>query len=379
LRNARRAVSVQYFAYFATLGVFLPYFTLYLDHLGLNGPQIGAVTGIRALMLVICPLLWSAWADRYGDRRATYLLATAASAGVWALFLSTERFGWLLLISAAHGAVFAPVISFLETFAVDALGARKERYGRLRAWGSLSFILVVLLLGRALDRVSPAIVVTLVLIGSVLQWVSAFGLPAAAVRTLRPPHHPPRRGGMPRRMAAFLGCGFLMLASHGAYYGFFSIHLSRLEYSGGFIGVCWALASASEIVVMLCSESIFRRYTLERILILALALAVLRWLALYAVSAPALILLAQPLHAATYGLFHMASILYVDRLTPPAWKTTGQALNNAASYGLGLMVGFFLSGALSARIGLPALFLGSALAALAGLLVMLVSLRRTTA
>ena len=367
-------VSVQYFIYFGTLGVFLPFFNLYLDHLGLSGPQIGALAGTRSLMLVLCPLLWSGWADRRGERRFPYLLATAASAAIWSLYLIAERFVWLLLIGAAYGVAFAPVISFLEAFAIEALGARKGQYGHLRAWGSLSFILVVLLLGYALEHGSPAMVVPLVLAGSLLQWGAALKLRVGAGGTRCALPAAVGWGWLRGRIIAFLFSGFLMLVSHGAYYGFFSIHLSRLGLGGSFIGLCWALASAAEIVVMLCSEWIFRRFALERLLILAMALAVLRWLVLYAVREPWLILLVQPLHAATYGLFHMASILYTDQLSPPERKTSGQALNNAVSYGLGLMVGFYLGGAFSTLVGLPGLFLGSALIALTGLVVMVVSL-----
>ncbi|MCK7511327.1 MAG: MFS transporter [Desulfobacterales bacterium] len=57
-----------------------------------------------------------------------------------------------------------------------------------------------------------------------------------------------------------------MLVSHGAYYGFFSIHLATLGYTGTFIGGAWALASAAEIVAMLYSEAIFKRFALERVL-----------------------------------------------------------------------------------------------------------------
>jgi len=84
------------------------------------------------------------------------------------------------------------------------------------------------------------------------------------------------------------------------------------------------------------------------------------------VSAPAAILLSQLLHAMTYGTFHMASILYMDRLSPPDAKNLGQAVNNALTYGLGLMAGFFINGALYGTMGCFGLFQVSAGFALAG-------------
>jgi PPP family 3-phenylpropionic acid transporter len=163
---------------------------------------------------------------------------------------------------------------------------------------------------------------------------------------------------------AFFACGFLMLASHGAYYGFFSIHLEHLGYARTFIGLAWALASAAEIGVMVLSGRLFGRFALERVFAVSIAAAVLRWAVLGSAASPAAILFAQLLHALTYGTFHMASVLFVDRLTPPSAKNLGQALNNALTYGLGLTVGFFANGALFGALDTFGLFRSSAAVAL---------------
>jgi PPP family 3-phenylpropionic acid transporter len=157
-----------------------------------------------------------------------------------------------------------------------------------------------------------------------------------------------------------------MLVSHGAYYGFFSIHLENLGYGSTFIGIAWALASTAEILVMIKSEKIFDRFSLENVLFFSFLVAAARWMILYAAESAAIILLSQILHAVTYGTFHMASILYIDRLAPEQAKTLGQAVNNSLSYGLGLMVGFFINGYVYEITGSYTLFLMSALIALAG-------------
>jgi PPP family 3-phenylpropionic acid transporter len=168
-----------------------------------------------------------------------------------------------------------------------------------------------------------------------------------------------------RRVAVFLFCGFLMLVSHGTYYGFFSIHLEQTGRPPTFIGIAWAVAVAAEIAVMFYSRRLFERVSLEKVLLFSFLMAALRWTLLYLFTAPAVILATQVLHACTYGTFHMASIIYMDRLTPAGAKTFGQAANNAITYGLGLMVGFLLNGALFERLATRHLFLTSALVALA--------------
>ncbi len=362
---SKTAIASQYFLYFGVMGLYLPYFNLYCYHLGLSGFHIGVLSALRSVTMVIFPMLWGALADRTRGRRPIYILCNAVSAAVWALFLLTEEFAVMALITIGYGIFYSPVISFLEAITMETLGQEKKNYGRIRLWGSISFITVVLVFGKLIESFSVRLILYGILAGSLLlvpvsatvprdRCPSPTGL-ARRTRTL-----------LLRRSVVFLTGGFLMLVSHGAYYGFFSIHLETLGYSSTFIGISWALASTAEIVAMLYSDAIFSRFALERVLTASFAAAVLRWVILGSVSAPAAILLSQLLHAMTYGTFHMASILYMDRLSPPDAKNLGQAVNNALTYGFGLMAGFFINGALYGTLGCFGLFLVSAGFALAG-------------
>jgi PPP family 3-phenylpropionic acid transporter len=367
-------VALQYFLYFGVFAIYLPYFNLYCYHLGFSGMQIGVLLALRSVVLVAFALLWGALADRFQCRRGIFILCSLAATGVWSGYLATERFGPMLAITVAHALFFAPLISFLEAFSMDVLGTRKQRYGSLRVWGSVGFIIVVLAIGRLLENRPVNLIVALVLVGSAVQAVFALVLPKPVAEPA------PRRwqgaeAMRQLRLWLFLGGAFLMLVSHGAYYGFFSIHLEVAGFSKSFIGMAWALASTAEIGVMIRSERLFRRFSLPRVLVFSMAVAVLRWLLAWAAVSPAAILATQVLHAVTYGTFHMASILFVDRLMPEAAKTSGQALNNAVTYGLGNMVGFFLNGYLFEIMGTRPLFLVSAGIALAGGLLMAAALR----
>jgi len=372
-RHHPSLVALQYFLYFGVFAVYLPYFNLYCYHLGFSGMQIGVLSALRSVALVAFALLWGALADRFQCRRGIFILCSLAATAVWSGYLATGRFGPMLAITVAHALFFAPLISFLESFSMDVLGARKQRYGSLRVWGSIGFILVVLAIGRLLENRPVDIIVPLILVGSAVQAVFALALPKPAVEPARHRWQGAEAMGQ-LRLWLFLGGAFLMLVSHGAYYGFFSIHLEVAGFSKSFIGMAWALASTAEIGVMIRSEKLFGRFSLPRVLVFSMAVAVLRWLLVWTAASPAAILATQVLHAVTYGTFHMASILFVDRLMPAAAKTSGQALNNAVTYGLGNMVGFFLNGYLFEIMGTRPLFLVSAGIALAGGLLMAAAL-----
>ena len=358
-------IASQYFLYFGVLGIFLPYFNLYCYHIGFTGFQIGALSALRSVTLVLFSLAWGILADRFQIRRPIYILCNIASALIWIFYLFSENFWVMLIITAFYGMFYAPIISFLEAFSMDVLGREKKSYGSLRMWGSISFIIVVISLGKIIDFFSVRIILVLILAGSLLQASISFKIPdikiakkdllSSATKSL-----------LNTRVIIFLFCAFLMLVSHGAYYGFFSIHLENLGYSNTFIGIAWALASTAEIFVMIQSDKIFKVFSPEKVLTFSFILAALRWIILFFATSETIILMSQLLHAVTYGTFHMASILYIDLLSPDKNKTLGQAVNNAATYGFGLMVGFFLSGYLYENMDTSFLFIISSLIAIAG-------------
>ena len=342
----------------------MPYFNLYCYRLGFSGLEIGLLSALRSMTLVLFPLIWGALADRFHVRKPIYIFCNFASTFTWVFFLFTVDFWSMLLITAFYGMFYAPIISFLEAVTMDVLDTEKKSYGRIRVWGSISFIIMVLVIGKIIDIYSVDMILILVLAGSLMLSVMSPRIPAiktAKTNLLRPG----LASLFEKRVLVFLFCAFMMLVSHGAYYGFFSIHLENLGFHHTFIGVTWALASTAEILVMVNSDRIFKRFSLENVLFISFLTAAVRWITLFLFGSAAIILLSQILHSITYGTFHMASILYMDRLTPENAKTLGQAVNNGLTYGFGLMVGFFVNGYIYETAGSFILFLTSSLIALA--------------
>ncbi|MFH2098412.1 MAG: MFS transporter, partial [Pseudomonadota bacterium] len=142
-----RVLSGQYFVYFAVLGLYLPFFNLWLHRLGFSGERIGAVSGVRSTAVVVMPLLWALAADRFKNRRALFVAANLLAASLFAAYLFTQSFWPILAITAVWAVFYAPIVSFMEAFAMEILGPERNQYGRVRVWGSASFIAVVLLAG----------------------------------------------------------------------------------------------------------------------------------------------------------------------------------------------------------------------------------------
>jgi len=347
------------------MGIFLPYFNLYCYHIDFSGFQIGVLSAIRSVALILTPLIWGAMADRFRIRRPIFILCSFVSTAIWAFYLYTTDFWSMLIITVFYGIFYSPIISFLEAFTMDVLGTRKKSYGRVRGWGSIAFIITVIVLGKIIDLYSIEIILTLIFLGSLAQALISIKIPDIQIKK-QTSFSSNAKALLKRRVIVFLFCAFLMLVSHGTYYGFYSIHLENLGYGKTFIGISWALASIAEIIVMIKSDSLFKRFSIDNVLFFSFMVATFRWLALGLVTSAASILFLQIFHAVTYAMFHVSSILYIDSLTPDEAKTLGQSVNNAVTYGLGLMVGFFINGYLFETLGTFTLFIISSFIALTG-------------
>jgi len=354
--NQTRLLRLQYFLYFGTMGAVLPFFNLYCYHIGLSGFEIGVLSAAKSLTIVIFPIFWSLLADHFRIRRPLYIFCNLISLAAWCGYFFTTAFMPMLAITFFYGIFYAPIIAMLETFTMENLSGKIATYGHIRVWGSVSFILVVVVLGKLIDHTGVAIILGVVAAGSFLFAAASLKTPTIPPQPQMPLDWAQLKALLKGPLGRFLSCAFLMLLSHSAYYGFFSIHLEELGFSGAFIGSTWAIASIAEISVMAGSAKLIKHFGTHSLIAFALAVAVIRWLVFYFTTTIAWIIFGQILHAVTYGVFHVAGIVYVDQLSPQGRKTMGQAVNNAVTYGLGLTVGFYLNGWLFSLFGSRFLF-----------------------
>ena len=356
-----------YFAYFAFAGIGLAYLPVYLAARGLNAGEIAFLVALPHLTRVFAPAAWGWLADATGWRRGIVVFSCAASAAGFALLPWTSGVAALAVVIAAMSLLSSSAVPLVEAITLASLagqsGSQLGKYGPIRLWGSVGFILAMLGGGAWLD-LRPALSLPHVL--SALALVSlgfALALPPGAQRA-----HP--SGDAPRMatgVAPLLAAGFCMAAAHGTLYTFFTLHLERAGYSGVVIGGLWTLGVIGEIVVFLYLPGLFRRFTLSAILLASLVLAVIRFLAIGWLPASLWLLVpVQLMHAATFGAYHAASVAAVHRIFPESAQARGQTFFSSLSYGAGGAAGALIAGWTWQAWGPAMAFSASALAALLG-------------
>jgi MFS transporter, PPP family, 3-phenylpropionic acid transporter len=363
-------LSAYYFAYFAFIGVYSPYFGLYLQSLSFSAWDIGLLMSLVQLTRVCGPYLWGLLADRCGQRLLIVRLSGVAALIAFAAFFFISRFAVVMAAMAAFSIFWAASLPLVEALTFDHLRDNPARYSRIRLWGSIGFIIVVQGCGALLDRLSMVAVL----------WVGSAALCALALCSLRLPEavpHAPTAAGAAfgevlrqPRVRALLAASFAMAAAHGTFNIFYSIFLAAHGYSKALVGALFSLGVLAEIAVFFYMSRALRRFSLRAILLACFAVAVVRFVLVgWGVASLALMAATQLMHGLTFGAFHSAAITAVNRWFGGATRSRGQALYSSLSFGAGGLLGGLVSGWTWDRLGGAQTFALSSLYALVGLLL----------
>ena len=360
-------LAAFYFAYFCYLGAYAPYFSLYLAGAGFPAGEIATILALPQFVRIFAPMAWGWLSDATGSRRGVVALSCALTTAAVGTLFFVSGFAQTAMTVALIGMCSAAVLSIVDALTFSVLGARTDRYGPIRLWGSVGFIVAVLATGAMLDLLPVVNLLRVLFALSLGTLLAAFGLPAPRVERATQVKGSLRAILRRSEVIAFFAACTLMTVAHGALYVFYSIYLVGHGYSKTVVGLMWMLGVLAEIVVFIAMPVLMRRFSLRAILLASFLAAAIRFAAIgWGVESLAILVAAQLLHAATFGSFHAASIAAVHRLFAGPLQVRGQALYMSICYGVGGMAGTLLAGATWDRLGAPLTFGISALFGLAG-------------
>ena len=370
-------LSGFYLCYFALLGSSAPFMALYLHHLGFSSARIGELIAIPMLMRCVAPNLWGWLGDYTGRRLAIVRFGAVCTLLAFSLILLDHSYAWLAMVMALYAFFWHAILPQFEVITLAHLQGQTARYSQIRLWGSIGFILAVVVLGRLLEWFSLDLFPHMLLMVMAGIAISSWWVPNAQPAVLSRPSY---EGGFLRQLSrpgvlAFYLSVALMLLSHGPYYTFLTLHLEALGYSRSLIGVLWSVGVVAEVLMFMVMSRVLQRFSVRQVLLASFLLAAVRWLLLGAFAEHLLVLLvAQVMHAATFGSFHAAAIHFVQRSFGPRQQGQGQALYAALS-GVGGAFGALYSGYSWTALGPVWTFAIASLAALAAA-IMIVTPRK---
>lgn len=364
------------FTYYGHAGAFATYASLLFAARGMSAAQIGVLMSLIQVMRIFGPNLWGWVADHTRRRvlvlRITGLAALLAFTGIVYGHTFAQLFAAMVMLNLFTSAQ-GPVS---EGLMLSEMQGDLRHYGRLRMWGSLGFIVTVMLTAYGLDWWG---------VGA-LPWIAGAMLACVLAVSLRMREAAPVHGAPPapalwpilrqRAVVALFGSAALMVAAHTSLYVYYSLYLARAGYGKPVIGAMWSLGVMAEIVFFYFQARAFARYGARRVMMAAFGVALLRFVVIGAgAQSLVLLVLAQLLHALTFAAHHSACVHAMQRWFSGPLQARGQALYISLAYGIGGSAGGLFMAWCWEGLGPQAVYFAAALLAAAGAAVAALSFR----
>ena len=362
-----------YFFYFSIVAVYIIFMPKVLNMVGYSPAQIGILFAAAPLVRFAVPFLFLKYISLSARVFNLSLGLTLLASLFFYLFL--HSFWPLFLTNILLGIGMSLTLPYVESVALTHMP--KERYGRIRLFGSIGFVLVSLVLVNYIS--DPLNAIHFLSFNALLTLL--FGLFIFRYEKIHPAA--PLEGSDFRLLdhwPLWLSL-FLMQVGFGAFYNFFTIYASSHPIGISSYGISalemtiylWTFGVLCEIA-MLYFQAPLLKNSLLKVLQFTVALTVFRWLLLaFFPQNLSLLFLSQSLHAFSFALYHSAAIMYLHSLYRD--KKLSQQFFAGIAYGLGGFLGAFSAGFVY-ELSPQGLYLLAALITLASLLFLGLEKRR---
>ncbi len=340
-------LALTYFLYFGNLGVLVPFLGVFLDGRGLNSAEIGELTALITLTRLAGPNLWAFLADKSGRGLSILQLGAFLTVATFSLIFFVNGFWGLTLSFAMMMMFWTAILPQMEVISMRAVNSQANRYSRLRLWGSVGYIVLTVVGGKFIDLYSSEATIYLCFGVLLMLFFISMLLNSNASSKAQNNGEGQRPQLFTRTFICFMLATILLQVSFGPFYGFFSLYMRDLGYSGQHTGLLIALGVLAEIAIFLVAGKLIGRIGVKAVLVVSMLLTALRWWLLAEFAQAILwLIISQLLHAFSFGLCHAASIYFIHRYFSHGWQSRGQALYSSIGFGIGGVAGGYLAGRL---------------------------------
>ncbi len=349
-------LALFYWASFTIYGVSMPYLNVWFKHRGLTINEIAVVSAVAPLVRMLCGPVVTFFADRWNAHAR--LLAVASWMGLLAwIVLSTAASFWSavtgMVLVAMTGAALNPLIDTISMMGVRTSGVD---YGRVRAWGSISFILAALVSGMVVDWRGIEMAMVLLVLAAASTALTSLLVPVYAdadPSSQRKPMRVADAVALVRHpvLLLFLISAGAVQGSHAVLNVFSVLHWQSLGLSNWWCGVLWAIGVTAEIILFLVAGRWFPRLGPLALMGLGGATALIRWSIMSFDPPLAVLLPLQVAHGFTFGASHLGAINFLARAIPEHQAGTAQGLYSLMTGGLVMALSTQVAGIAYATTG----------------------------
>ncbi|WNK01583.1 3-phenylpropionate MFS transporter [Thalassospiraceae bacterium LMO-JJ14] len=337
-------LSLHFGGMFLVIGIMMPFWPVWLSAKGLSASEIGMVLAAGSVVRVFISPLIARFCDRLGERKRPIVALSLSAFLLFLPFALLDDFIAILMLQACFAGVLGPLMPLSDSLSMIGVRNHGIDYGRVRLWGSLTFIVGASGVGFFLKGADPGMIWTSIAVAILIAVLCSLLLPDLRTRAATKETAPLTHVLTDRTFLVFVAATACIQGSHALYYGFGTLNWLRMGLGEGVIGMLWAEGVIAEVILFVFAANAIRRIGPARLIALGGLACLIRWsLTAYAVDMPVIVLL-QLLHAFTFGAAHLGAIHFIADRMPDEVSATAQTVYALLVSGLGIGLTSYLSG-----------------------------------
>lgn len=332
--NKQRWLSQNFFLFFITWGVFLPYWTGWLvQDKGLSVTNASLIMGFGLVARGVTTMFVFPIASKYMSSQTVVFGLTIISLIVTVLYIPVTSFGMLFVVTILFNAVYPTLLPAIESTASSLVQQSGVNYGKSRSYGSLGFIISVLIISMLTGYFGEGAILWSMMVGLCLMLLIRF-FPSPAELLVKPTKKDRKENlslsGLwkVKSFPIVLLIVILLQGAHASYYNYGYIYLQELGVNSFYIGMIINIAVIFEIIYFSKAE-LFKNWKPSSLLLLAAIGSTLRWVLVFLFPNVWVFIFSQSLHALSFGVAHFAFISYLTKNLPKQQLPNAQGVYSA--------------------------------------------------
>ncbi|MCM3720721.1 MULTISPECIES: MFS transporter [Solibacillus] len=378
--NNQRWLAKNFFMFFITWGIFLPYWTGWLiNDKGLTVSEASIIMGFGLVARAISTMFIFPFVSKVMSNKNVLIFFTASSLIVTLLYIPINSFGGLFLMTLLFSAFYPALLPAVESSASTLMQHGTIHYGKARSLGSFGFVVAVLIISMISGMYGEQMILWMMILGLTALLIIQF-MPAPQVLSIVPVKEDGKTLSMKglfevKSFIIVLFVVILLQGAHASYYNYGYIYLQDLNVNPFYIGMILNVAVIFEVLYFFKADTILTKWKPSSLLLVAAIGSSVRWILVYAFPNMPMFIISQALHALSFAMAHYAFIRYISKALPQEQIPNAQGIYSALAMSLSAAILTLLGGALyEIEPGLA--FLGMIICTVPAILLILLTKKR---
>jgi len=380
--NHQRWLSQNFFIFFITWGVFLPYWTGWLVQAkGLSVQEASLIMGFGLVARGISTLFAFPLASKFWSSQRVILILTIGSLIATILYLPATSFTMLFAVTILFSAIYPSLLPAVESTAGALMQQKNVHYGKSRSFGSIGYTIALLLIGAATAIWAEQAILYIMIVGLTIATLF-FMRPAPEALRLKPVQNEKTKQAInfkslftSKGFAVVLLLAILLQGAHASYYNFGFIFLDNLGVNGLYIGIILNIAVLFEILFFTRADRLLSKVKVSTMFLIAGIGSTARWILIALFPYISVFVGTQLLHALSFGVAHFAFIKFISQKLPNDQIPTAQGMYAAFAMSLSTAILTFLGGYLY-DISPQLAFLGMVICSIPAIIIVLMTRKK---